>query len=143
MITATETKALEGYILDGTPQSMEIKSGEVQTLTFYNAPVGGLELIKVSESDHTKRIPNVKFEIRKMDGGLVTTVTTDSTGRVHADLDPGDYYAVEIEAAKGFKIDETPQYFTIRDNETTTLTVTNKAFSGILIHKIDSVTKKG
>ena len=143
VITATETKALEGYILDGTPQSMEIKSGEVQTLTFYNAPVGGLELIKVSESDHTKRIPNVKFEIRKMDGGLVTTVTTDSTGRVHADLDPGDYYAVEIEAAKGFKIDETPQYFTIRDNETTTLTVTNKAFSGILIHKIDSVTKKG
>ena len=133
VITATETKALEGYILDGTPQSMEIKSGEVQTLTFYNAPVGGLELIKVSESDHTKRIPNVKFEIRKMDGGLVTTVTTDSTGRVHADLDPGDYYAVEIEAAKGFKIDETPQYFTIRDNETTTLTVTNKAFSGILI----------
>ena len=143
VITAKETKALEGYVLDGTPQSMEIKSGEVQTLTFYNAPVGGLELIKVSESDHTKRIPNVKFEIRKMDGGLVTTVTTDSTGRVHADLDAGDYYAVEIEAAKGFKIDETPQYFTIRDNKTTTLTVTNKAFSGILIHKIDSVTKKG
>ena len=143
VITAKETKALDGYVLDGTPQSMEIKSGEVQTLTFYNAPIGGLELIKVSESDHTKRIPNVKFEIRKMDGGLVTTVTTDSTGRVHVNLDAGDYCAVEIEAAKGFKIDETPQYFTIRDNETTTLTVTNKAFSGILIHKIDSVTKKG
>ena len=143
VITAKETKTLDGYVLDGTPQSMEIKSGEVQTLTFYNAPIGGLELIKVSESDKTQRIPNVKFEIRKMDGGLVTTVTTDSTGRVHVDLDAGDYYAVEIEAAKGFKIDETPQYFTIRDNETTTLTVTNKAFSGILIHKIDSVTKKG
>ena len=143
VITAKETKTVEGYVLDGTPKSIEIKEGEGQTLTFYNAPAGGLELIKVSESDRTKRIPNVKFEIRKMDGGLVTTVTTDSTGRVHADLDAGDYYAVEIEAAKGFKIDETPQYFTIRDNETTTLTVTNKAFSGILIHKIDSITKKG
>ena len=134
---------MDGFVLDGTPKSIEIKEGEGQTLTFYNAPVGGLELIKVNEADKTQRIPNVKFEIRKMDGALVETVVTDSTGRVHVDLDAGDYYAVEIEAGKGFKVDETPQYFTIRDNETTTLTVTNKAFSGILIHKIDSVTKKG
>ena len=53
VITAKETKALDGYVLDSTPQSIEIKSGEVQTLTFYNTPVGGLELIKVSEADKT------------------------------------------------------------------------------------------
>ena len=143
VITAKETKTVDGYVLDGTPQSVEIKSGEVQTLTFYNAPVGGLELIKVSESDKTKRITGVTFEIRKMDGGLVDTVTTGDNGRVHVNLDAGDYYAVEIEAAKGFKLDATPHYFTIKDGETTTLTVTNKAFSGILIHKIDSITQKG
>ena len=144
-ITAKEVKVpSEEYVLDGTPQSILIKEGtEGQQLTFYNKRVGGLELIKVSESDRTKRIPNVKFEIRKMDGALVETVTTDSTGRVHVDVDAGDYYAVEIEAGKGFKIDETPQYFTVRDSECTTLTVTNKALSGIQIHKIDSVTKKG
>ena len=144
-ITAKEVKVpSEEFVLDGTPQSILIKEGtEGQQLTFYNKRVGGLELIKVSESDRTKRIPNVKFEIRKMDGALVETVTTDSTGRVHVDLDAGDYYAVEIEAGKGFKIDETPQYFTVCDSECTTLTVTNKALSGIQIHKIDSVTKKG
>ena len=143
VITAKETKTVDGFVLDGTPKSIEIKEGEAQTLTFYNAPVGGLELVKVNEADKTQRIPNVKFEIRKMDGALVETVTTDSTGRVHVDLDAGDYYAVEIEAGKGFKVDTTPQYFTIRDNETTTLTVTNKAFSGLMIHKIDSVTGRG
>ena len=143
VITAKETKTVDGYVLDGTPQSMEIKSGEVQTLTFYNAPIGGLELIKVSEADKTKRITGVTFEIRKSDGGLVDTVTTGDNGRVHVNLDAGDYYAVEIEAAKGFKLDATPHYFTIKDGETTTLTVTNKPFSGILIHKIDSVTRKG
>ena len=143
VITAKETATVDGFVLDGTPKSIEIKEGEGQTLTFYNAPVGGLELIKVSASDKTKRIPNTTFEIRKMDGGLVETVTTDSTGRVHVDLDAGDYYAVETEAGKGFKIDETPQYFTVKDGETTTLTVTNKALSGIQIHKIDSATKKG
>ena len=42
VITAKETKALDGYVLDSTPQSIEIKSGQVQTLTFYNTPVGGL-----------------------------------------------------------------------------------------------------
>ena len=142
VITVKETATVDGFVLDGTPKSIEIKEGEGQILTFYNAPVGGLELIKVSEADKTQRIPNVKFEIRRMDGALAETVTTDSTGRVHVDLDAGDYYAVEIEAGKGFKIDETPQYFTIKDGETTTLTVTNKAFPGILIHKVDSITKR-
>ena len=143
VITARETKTLDGYVLDSTPQSIEIKSGEVQTLTFYNAPIGGLELIKVSESDKSKRIPGTTFEIRKMDGALVDTVTTDKQGRAHLDLDAGDYYAVEIEAAQGFKLDSNPTYFTIQDGKATTVTITNKAFSGILIHKTDSVTGKG
>jgi uncharacterized surface anchored protein len=143
VITARETKSLDGYVLDSTPQSIEIKSGEVQTLTFYNAPIGGLELIKVSEADKSQRIKGVTFEIRKMDGALVDTVTTGDNGRVHVSLDAGDYYCVEIEAAEGFKIDTTPHYFTIQDNKTTTLTITNAPFSGIILHKIDSVTGLG
>ena len=142
-ITAKEVKTVSGYVLDTTPQSILIKQGAAQTLTFFNKAEGGLELIKVSESDSTKRIPGTTFEIRKMDGALVDTVTTDSTGRVHAALDASDYYAVETEAAQGFKLDDTPHYFTITDGKTTTLTVKNKPFSGILIHKTDSVTGKG
>ena len=130
-------------MLDGTPKSIEIKEGEAQTLTFYNTPVGGLELIKVSASDETKRIPGVTFEIRGMDGALIETVTTGENDRVHVDLDAGDYYAVELKAAEDFKTDATPHYFTIRDNETTTLQVTNAPFSGITIHKINSVTGDG
>ena len=134
---------LSGYVLDTTPQSILIKQGNAQSLTFFNKAEGGLELIKVSESDKSKRIPGVSFEIRKMDGALVDTITTDKQGRAHLDLDAGDYYAVEIEAAKGFELDATPTYFTIQDGKATTVTITNKAFSGILIHKTDSVTGKG
>lgn len=143
VITAKEIKTVDGFVLDGTPKSIEIKEGEAQTLTFYNAPVGGLELIKVSASDETKRIPGVTFEIRGMDGALIETVTTGDNGRVHVDLDAGDYYCVELKAAEGYKIDATPHYFTIKDNETTTLTVTNAPFSGIIIHKVNSVTGDG
>ena len=142
-ITAKETKTVAGYVLDTTPQSILIKSGTAQTLTFFNKSEGGLELIKVSESDPTQRIPGTTFEIRKMDGALVETVTTGEDGRVHVNLDAGSYYAVETEAAQGFKLDATRHDFTVQDGKTTTLTVKNKPFSGILIHKTDSVTGKG
>ena len=144
-ITAREIKVPSSeFVLDGTPQSILIKEGtEGQVLTFYNRRAGGLELIKVCESDRTKRIPNVTFEIRKMDGALVDTVTTGDNGRIYVSLDAGDYYCVEIEAAEGFKIDSTPHYFTIQDNGVTTLTVTNAPFSGIVIHKVDAITGEG
>ncbi len=142
-ITARETRAVSGYVLDTTPQSIKIKVGQGQTMTFFNKAEGGLELIKVSASDSTKRIPGTTFEIRKMDGALVETVTTGKDGRVHVNLDAGSYYALETEAAQGFKLDDTPHYFTVQDGKCTTLTVKNKPFSGILIHKTDSVTGKG
>ena len=142
-ITAKETKTVDGYVLDTTPQSILIKEGEAQTLTYYNAPEGGLELIKVDASDKSIRIPNTTFEVRKMDGGLVKKITTDRNGRIHTDLDEGDYYLVELEAANGYKLDPTPEYFTVKDGKTTTVTVTNVPVSGILLHKTDASTGKG
>ena len=59
VITAKETATVDGFVLDGTPKSIEIKEGEAQTLTFYNAPIGGLELIKVSEADKSQHIKGV------------------------------------------------------------------------------------
>ena len=142
-ITAKETRTVDGYVLDATPQSILIKEGEAQTLTYYNAPEGGLELIKVDASDKSIRIPNTTFEVRKLDGGLVKKITTDRNGRIHTDLDEGDYYLVELEAANGYKLDPTPEYFTVKDGTTTTVTVTNVPISGILLHKTDASTGKG
>ena len=78
-----------------------------------------------------------------MDGGLVKKITTDRNGRIHTDLDEGDYYLVELEAANGYKLDPTPEYFTVKDGKTTTVTVTNVPVSGILLHKTDASTGKG
>ena len=141
VITARETKTLEGFVLDSTPQSIEIKKGEVQTLTYYNTPCGSLELIKVNAADKSERLADVTFEIRRMDGGLVDTVTTNERGRVYRDLDAGDYYLVEIETAEGFVIDKTPHYFTVEDGKTTTVTVTNKRTGGVEIIKVNEADK--
>lgn len=144
-LVVKETKTIPGYSIDPATQTqtVTVNPNDTQTLTFYNAPIGGVEIIKVNEANKTQRIPNTTFEIRKMDGGLVDTVTTDKTGRVFISLDAGNYYAVEIEAGKGFKLDNTPIYFTVVDGKTTTKTISNQPFSGIIIHKIDAATRKG
>ena len=144
-VTAKEVKTADGFVLDGTPQSIKIdQSQSPQRLTFWNERQDGLELIKVNAADKTQRIPNTTFEIRRVsDGGLVDTVTTGTDGRVYVPLESGSYYAVETEAGKGYQLDSTPIYFTVEDGKTTTKTVTNKAVSGILIHKIDSTTGEG
>ena len=144
-ITAREVKTVDGFVLDGTPLSIKIdQSQSPQRLTFWNERQGALELIKVNAADKTQRIPNTTFEICWAgDGGLVDTVTTGTDGRVYVPLASGNYYAVETEAGKGFQLDNTPIYFTIVDGKTTTKTVTNKAISGILIHKVNAITGEG
>ena len=144
-LVISEVKPLDGYVVDPATQNqtVQVNAEDTQYITFYNTPIGGAEIIKVDAADKTKRLGGVTFEIRKMDGGLVQTVTTGSDGRVHIKLDAGDYYALETEAKEGYKLDATPHYFTVEDGKTASVTITNEAFSGIILHKIDSVTKEG
>ena len=145
-LVVTEEKSISGYTIDENTrtQTVVVNPNDTQSLYFYNAPIGGLELVKVNAADKTQRIPNTTFEIRRVsDGGLVDTVTTGTDGRVYVPLESGSYYAVETEADKGFQLDNTPIYFAVEDGKTTTKMVTNKAISGILIHKVDSATGEG
>lgn len=143
-ITARETRTVDGFVLDGSPQSILIKEGEVQTLTFWNAREGGVEIVKVNAADKTERLSDAVFEIRKAsDDALVDTVTTGDTGTVFAPLAEGDYYALELESPSGFRLDPTRHYFTVRDGEVTQKVIENEAISGILVHKISTADGKG
>ena len=144
-LVVTEVETIPGYTIheETRSQTVVVNPDDTQSLYFYNDPVGGLELVKVNEDDKTQRIPNTTFEIRKVDDELIETVTTDKNGRVFISLPDGAYYAVETEAGEGFKLDNTPHYFEVENGKTVQLQVTNQAFSGIKIHKIDAVTGKG
>ena len=145
-LVVTEEKSIDGYAIDENTrtQTVVVNPDDTQSLYFYNAPIGGVEFIKVNAADETQRIPNTTFEIRRVsDGGLVETVTTRTDGRVYVPLESGSYYAVETEAGKGFQLDNTPTYFAVEDGKTTTKTVTNKAISGILIRKVNAITGEG
>ena len=144
-IVTTEMQSIPGYTIheETRSQTVVVNTNDTQSMYFYNDPIGGVEIIKVNADKKTERIPNVKFEIRCADDGLVDTVTTDKNGRAFLSLEDGHYYAVEIKSADGFELDSTPHYFEVKDGKTTTLTVENKSLSGILIHKIDSNTGEG
>ena len=144
-IVAKEVKTISGYTIDPATQTQTVvvNPADTQTLTFYNAPIGGVEIIKVNEADRDQRLPNATFEIRKLDDELVDTVTTDKTGKVTVTLEDGSYYAVEIQAPDGFRLDSTPHYFEVEDGKAQPVVVTNRAVSGILLHKTNSITGDG
>ena len=144
-LVVTEEKSIPGYSIDENTrtQTVVVNPNDTQTLHFYNTPIGGVEIIKVNEDNHSERIPNTTFEIRKVDDALVDTVTTGENGNVFVSLEDGSYYAKEVTSNKSFRLDDTPHYFEIKDGKRVTLQVTNKKLSGIVIHKIDSATGEG
>ena len=141
----TETKTLPGYTSDENTrsQTVVINPNDLQTLTFYNAPSGGLLIIK-SDEDTGERIGNVKFEIRKMNGEIIGAYTTDRDGVIYLpEAESGWYTVTELEAASGYLLDTTPHRIEVKDGQTATLEITNHKSSRILLHKVDKTTGKG
>ena len=138
-----ETASIPGYVLDSTPQTVVVNANDTQTLTFTNQPVGGLVITK-SDEDSGKRISGVQFEVRKMNGEIIGTYTTDRNGVIQLPaLESGWYYVTELKAASGYIADATPQQVEVKDGQTATLELTNKKASGILLHKVDADTGEG
>ena len=145
-VVATEIQTIPGYTIDPNTQSQTVvvNPDDTQELWFYNTPVGGVELVKVSAADKTERLPDAVFEIRRAsDDALVDTVTTGDTGTVFAPLAEGDYYALEQESPSGFRLDPTRHYFSVKDGEVTQEVIANEAISGILVHKISTADGAG
>ena len=144
-IVATEVKSIPGYTIDenSRTQTVVVNPNDTQTLYFYNTPVGGLQIIK-SDKDSGKRIAGVKFEIRKMNGEIIGTYTTDSDGVIYLpEAESGWYTVTEQEAASGYLLDTTPHRIEVKDGQTATLEITNHKSSRILLHKVDKATGKG
>ena len=144
-IVATEVKSIPGYTIDenSRTQTVVVNPNDTQTLYFYNTPVGGLQIIK-SDKDSGKRIAGVKFEIRKMNGEIIGTYTTDSDGVIYLpEAESGWYTVTELEAASGYLLDTTQHRIEVKDGQTATLEITNRKACSILIHKVDANTGDG
>ena len=144
-VVVTEIETIPGYTIDenSRTQTVVVNPNDTQTLYFYNTPVGGLQIIK-SDKDSGKRIAGVKFEIRKMNGEIIGTYTTDRDGIIYLpEAESGWYTVTELEAASGYLLDTTPHRIEVKDGQTATLEITNHKSSRILLHKVDKATGKG
>ena len=144
-VVVTEIETIPGYTIDenSRTQTVVVNPNDTQTLYFYNTPVGGLQIIK-SDKDSGKRISGVKFEIRKMNGEIIGTYTTDSDGVIYLPKAESGWYTVtELEAASGYLLDTTPHRIEVKDGQTATLEIINHKSSRILLHKVDKATGKG
>ena len=144
-LVITETKPLPGYVMDeGTrTQTVKVNPTDTQTITVYNTKVGGLTIIKTDE-ETGERISGVQFEIRKLNGEIVGTYTTDRSGVISLpEAEKGWYQVTELKAAKGYQLDSQPYQIEVKDGGTATLEITNRQTGSAIIHKIDSVTGKG
>ena len=144
-VVVTEVETIPGYTIDenSRTQTVVVDPNDTQTLYFYNTPAGGLQIIKSDESSG-KRISGVRFEVRKVNGEIVGTYTTDSDGVIYLpEIESGWYTVTELKAAPGYLLDTASHRIEVKDGQTATLEITNHKSSRILLHKVDKNTGKG
>lgn len=98
----------EGYILDTTPQEVELHAGDgIKELLFFNDVKPGLKLVKVDSDDPSKVIPNAVFEIKSVEGTYgPQECRTDENGEIDLSMLPAGSYVVTEKSCDGYVIDE-------------------------------------
>ena len=143
-----ETRAKAGYILDDTPQTVKVKSNEVVTVEFRNAPKGNLIIVK-QDSVTKEPLEGVQFKIAYADGSYVDAeggtlsstglYWTDKEGKITISGISGTVVVTEIETIPGYSIDENArtQTVVVNPNDTQTLYFYNTPVGGLQIIKSD------
>ena len=143
-----EARAREGYVLDDTPQTVKVKSNEVVTVEFRNAPKGDLIIVK-QDSVTKEPLEGVQFKIAYADGSYVDAeggtlsstglYWTDKEGKITISGISGTVVVTEIETIPGYTIDENTrtQTVVVNPNDTQTLYFYNTPVGGLQIIKSD------
>ena len=113
--TVQESKTLENYVLNETPQTVTLTQDQITDLTFENELIKGyIRVIKVSKEDNQyngdikgTRLENAKFEVYDKENNLVDTLITDKNGEaITKELLKGKYTLKEVES---------PDYYILTD----------------------------
>ena len=149
-----ETRAKSGYLLDDTPQTVQVKAGQTVTVEFRNQPLGNLVIEKWGRNGTTTvPLEGVKFEIKYANGQYVDAAGgslssngiyySDSTGKVILSGITGTVVVTELESVEDYTIDpdSQSQTVTVNPNDTQTLRFFNDAVGGVEIIKVSSADK--
>ena len=131
-VIAREIKTVEGFVLDGTPQDILIKAGEMQELTFWNKRAGTL-IIEKLDSITKAPLAGAQFKVLYADGRVVDTeggklssngiYLTDSKGQIRITQVTGTLVITEEKAPDGYVIGSNDKSQTVVVNPQDTQTL--------------------
>ncbi|MCL2775092.1 MAG: SpaA isopeptide-forming pilin-related protein, partial [Oscillospiraceae bacterium] len=136
-----ETKAPEGYQLNETPQTVEVKTAVPTIVTFTDRPLSGIEIIKTDAVTNAP-LSGATFTIERDNGERIGVYKTDISGKIIVPgLSEGTYVVSEMIAPMNYILDETPKTVIVKANKLTTVEFQNNPKSGLQIVKMDANTK--
>ena len=137
-----ELKTKDGYILDETPKTVEVKKSVPTVVTFTNKPLSGIKIIK-TDSETDEPLEGVEFSISKMNGEKIGSFQTDKEGMIYiSDLEDGYYTVTETEGLEGYHWNQEPKTVEVKSGKQTIVEVENQPYSGLVIEKTNSRTGK-
>ncbi len=126
--TVTETDGSYKYwVNDPNPTKiLTVKAGETATVTFTNQWIGKVQIIKKATNGGS--VAGWHFEVRDSSGNVVGSYTTDASGIIALDLQPGNYTVVETDGEYPYwHNDPTPtKTVTVKAGETSSVTFENR-----------------
>ena len=133
--TVSEYASPAGYVLDDTPQSVQVTSGQLHKLAFENKKLASLQIIKTDAYSHAP-LSGATFTVQRANGERIGIYKTDVSGKIIVPvLEAGTYIVSETIAPEGYILDNIPQTVVIKNNALTVAEFTNKPLSGIEILK--------
>ena len=139
--TIQETKTLQNYVLNDTPQKVTLTKDQIETITFENElKKGKVKVIKVDEDFNEIKLEGVEFKVYDEDNKLVDTLVTDKNGEaVSKDLRIDKEYTVkETKTKQEYILNNKPQKVTLQQDQITNITFENEHKKGnIKVYKID------
>jgi len=141
----TEIRSPDGYILDMTPQTVELRAGQIARLEFRNVSIPGLQLIKLCSATG-QPVEGAVFNVTELRGGFQRSLGTFTTGINGTffipDLTPGHFVITEIRAAPGFILDRTPQNIHVEGGRINVVEFFNTPYSNLRLVKICAETRQ-
>ena len=130
-VIVTEVETIKGYRIDDAfrSQTIEVRTNDTQQLWFYNTPVSGILIHKISSVDG-KEIPGVTFLLYDSTNTPVAQATSDDHGYAwFEDLPAGRYFLREMEN-EGYVRDTQKKTVYVKPGETTEVEWENTPITG-------------
>lgn len=130
-VIVTEVETIKGYRIDDASrsQTIEVRANDTQQLWFYNTPISGILIHKISSVDG-KAIPGVTFLLYDSANTPIAQATSDDRGYAYfEDLPAGRYSLRELEN-EGYVRDTQKKTVYVKSGETTEVEWENTPITG-------------